>query len=52
MDGGVSPIFRKLIQTYTSNLDFEFVEATVVHGHSDREDIRSLIDDKTAAITA
>jgi len=50
MDGGVSPIYRKIIRTYTSNLNIEFHETPVVHGHSDRERIRELLNDKTAAI--
>jgi len=50
LDGGVSPIYRKIIKTYTTNLDFEFQETPVVHGQSDREKIVELLDDSTAAI--
>ncbi|MBF0521693.1 MAG: aminomethyl-transferring glycine dehydrogenase subunit GcvPA [Candidatus Omnitrophica bacterium] len=50
MDGGVSPIYRKIIKSYTSNLRFEFQESAVVHGHSDREQIYKLLDKDTAAI--
>lgn len=50
IDGGVSPIYRKIVRTYTSNLDFEFQETPVVHGQSDREEIRRLLDEKTAAV--
>ncbi len=50
MDGGVSPIYRKIIRTYTTNLDIEFKETPVVHGQSDRDEILKLLDDKTAAI--
>ncbi len=50
MDGGVSPIYRKIVKTYTSNLHFEFGETAVVHGQSDREEIYRLLDKKTAAI--
>ncbi len=50
MDGGVSPIYRKIVKTYTSNLDFEFAETPVVHGQSDRGQINKLLDNKTAAI--
>lgn len=50
MDGGVSPIYRKILRTYTSNLDIEFVETPVVHGQSDRAQIARYLDDKTAAV--
>jgi len=50
MDGGVSPIYRKIIKTYTSNLDIDFQETPVVHGRSDRKQIEEAIDKQTAAI--
>jgi len=50
VDGGVSPIYRKILRTYTSNLNIEFWETPVMHGQSDRQEIRKLLDDKTAAI--
>ena len=50
MDGGVSPIYRKLIRSYTHNLHFEFVETPVVHGRSDRAAMARLIGKDTAAV--
>jgi len=50
MDGGVSPIYRKILRTYTNNLHYEFQETQVIHGQSSREDIYKLLDNKTAAI--
>lgn len=50
MDGGVSPIYRTILKTYTTNLDIEFQETPVVHGQSDRSQIERLLDEKTAAI--
>ncbi len=50
MDGGVSPIYRKMMYCYTSNLSIEFVETPVVHGQSDRSEIEKFLDDKTAAV--
>lgn len=50
MDGGVSPIYRTILRTYTSNLHIEFQETPVTHGQSDREQIYKLLDKKTAAI--
>jgi len=50
MGGGVSPIYRKIIQSYTTNLDLRFETTPVVHGHSDRDEIKKLLDKKTAAV--
>ncbi|HOD11479.1 MAG TPA: aminomethyl-transferring glycine dehydrogenase subunit GcvPA [Candidatus Omnitrophota bacterium] len=50
MDGGVSPIYRKIIRSYTSNLDIEFQETPVAHGRSDRSQIMKILDDRTAAV--
>jgi glycine dehydrogenase subunit 1 len=50
MDGGVSPIHRTVLRTYTSNLHFQFEETPVVHGQSDRKQIEKLLDDETAAV--
>jgi len=50
MDGGVSPIYRKIISSYTTNLNLEFVETPVAHGQSDRGKIQALLNDKTAAV--
>ncbi|MBF0123143.1 MAG: aminomethyl-transferring glycine dehydrogenase subunit GcvPA [Candidatus Omnitrophica bacterium] len=50
MDSGVSPIYRKLIKSYTHNLSFEFVETDVLHGQTDRVAIAKLLDKKTAAV--
>ena len=49
-DGGVSPIYRKILKTYTSNLHYEFTETPVVHGQSDRAQIMKLLDNDTAAV--
>lgn len=50
MDGGVSPIYRKILKTYTSNLHYQFAETPVAHGQSDRAEIMRLLDDRTAAV--
>ncbi|HPN72863.1 MAG TPA: PLP-dependent transferase, partial [Candidatus Omnitrophota bacterium] len=50
MDGGVNPIYRKMMYSYTSNLSIEFVEVDVCHGQADRNEIRKFVDDKTAAV--
>ena len=50
IDGGVNPIYRKIMYTYTTNLAIDFVEIPVRHGQSTREEIFRYLDDKTAAI--
>lgn len=50
MDGGVSPIYRKILKTYTHHLHYQFQETPVVHGQSSREEIFKKLDDKTAAV--
>jgi glycine dehydrogenase subunit 1 len=50
IDGGVNPIYRKMLYSYTANLSIEFVEVPVSHGQSDREKLYAGIDDKTAAV--
>ncbi len=50
MDGGVSPIYRTILRTYTKSLDIEFVETPVSHGQADRSAISKELDEKTAAV--
>ncbi len=50
MDGGVSPIYRKMMRSYTTNLNFELVDIPVSHGHANRKAIRDALDDRTAAV--
>lgn len=50
VDGGVSPIYRKMLYCYTSNLSIEFHEVPPVHGQSDREELAKYLDDRTAGI--
>ncbi len=50
MDGGVSPIYRKILRTYTHHLNYQFEETPVVHGQSSREAIKKLLDKNTAAV--
>lgn len=50
MDGGVSPIYRTILRTYTKSLDIEFIETPVSHGQADRSAIAKHLDTNTAAI--
>jgi len=50
IDGGVNPIYRKMLYCYTENLSIEFEEISVSHGQSDRKKIFASLDDTTAAV--
>ena len=50
MDAGVSPIYRKMIYSYTKNLNIEFKETPDPEGKIDRQSLADLIDDDTAAV--
>jgi glycine dehydrogenase subunit 1 len=50
MDGGVNPIYRKMLYSYTFNLNIEFCEIAVSHGQSDREKLFAQLDTSTAAV--
>ncbi len=50
MDSAVSPIYRKMIYSYTSNLNIEFVETPDPRGRLDRDQVKKLLDDNTAAV--
>jgi len=50
IDGGVSPIYRKMLYSYTANLSIEFVEIAVTHGQSNRQRLVDAMDESTAAV--
>ena len=50
IDGGVNPIYRKMIHSHTLNLSIELCEVGVSHGQSDREKINKSLNKETAAI--
>ena len=50
VDGGVNPVYRKMLYSYTANLSIKFTEIPVTHGQSDREQISKALDDNTAAV--
>ncbi|MFP4013624.1 MAG: aminomethyl-transferring glycine dehydrogenase subunit GcvPA [Chitinispirillaceae bacterium] len=50
IDGGVNPIYRKMLYSYTANLNIELVEIDVSHGQSDRENLFAQLDQKTAVV--
>ncbi|MBU4488555.1 MAG: aminomethyl-transferring glycine dehydrogenase subunit GcvPA [Candidatus Omnitrophica bacterium] len=50
VDGGVNPIYRKILYTYTKNLHIDFVEIPVSHSQSTRAEMFKYFDDKTAGV--
>jgi glycine dehydrogenase subunit 1 len=50
IDGGVNPIYRKMIHSYAANLAIELVEMPVSHGKSDRERLFAAINEQTAGV--
>jgi glycine dehydrogenase subunit 1 len=50
MDGGVNPVYRTMVRTYTANLSIEFEEAPFILGRSDRESIFDALNEDTAAV--
>ncbi len=50
VDGGVNPIYRKMLYCYTANLSIEFHEIPVSHGQSDRARVFDALDSNTAAV--
>jgi glycine dehydrogenase subunit 1 len=50
IDGGVNPIYRKMIFSYAANLAIRLVEIPVSHGQSDRQRICAALSDDTAAV--
>jgi glycine dehydrogenase subunit 1 len=50
VDGGVNPIYRKILYTYTKNLHIDFAEIPVSHGQSTRSEIFKYFDDKAAGV--
>ena len=50
LDESVNPIYRKMLDCYTTNLEIEFSEFPSRDGRSDRERIAERLDDATAGI--
>ena len=50
LDEAVNPIYRKMLRSYTTNLEIEFREFPSRDGRSDRERIAEHLDDRTAGV--
>ncbi len=52
IDGGVNPLFLRIVKTYVLNLEIEIIEVPLSDLHADKERISSLLDDNVAAVVA
>ncbi len=50
IDDSVNPIYRKMIDSYTSNLNIDLKQTTCTNGLADRDQIKKLLDKDTGAI--
>lgn len=50
VDGGVNPIYRKMLYSYSSNLAIDFFEIPVTQGQSDRQRLFDSLNKDTAAV--
>ncbi len=50
VDGGVNPLYIRMLRTYTANLPVEISETPASPGRADRARIFAQLDDKTAAL--
>ena len=50
VDGGVNPIYRKMLYCYTKNLSIDFYEIPVSHGATNRAEVQKCLDDHTGAV--
>jgi glycine dehydrogenase subunit 1 len=50
LDEAVNPIYRKMLRSYTTNLEIEFREFPSRDGRSDRQRIAEHLDDQTAGV--
>jgi len=50
LDGGINPVYRTMIRTYTANLSIGLDEVPVSHGQSNRTALAAAITEETAAV--
>jgi glycine dehydrogenase subunit 1 len=50
MDGGLNPVYRKMLYSYTANLSIDFAETASSHGRRDRGGLFAALDENTAAV--
>jgi glycine dehydrogenase subunit 1 len=50
IDTGVNPLFRKILKTHIKNLEIDLIEVELNDIYPDKEKIKELIDNSTAAV--
>ncbi len=50
LDGGVNPIYRKMVYSYAANLSMQFAEVEVSHGQTNRKDLCAAINSGCGAV--
>ncbi len=50
IDSGVNPVYCKMLHSYTANLAVKLTQVPVTHGQSDRNNIKAVLCDQTAAV--
>jgi len=50
VDDAVNPIYRKMLSSYTGNLEIELRECPCAGGRTDRQRLADCLDDQTAAV--
>lgn len=50
IDKGVNPLFRKIVKTYSINLPIKIIEIDLKDIYTDKEKIKTLLDNETAAV--
>jgi glycine dehydrogenase subunit 1 len=50
VDKGINPVFLRIVKTYVLNLDIEIIEVNLSDIYSDKDQIASLLNDRTAAV--
>jgi glycine dehydrogenase subunit 1 len=50
MDGGINPVYRKMLYSYTANLSIALEQVPVTVGQTQRQQLFDALDDNTAAV--
>ncbi len=50
LDGGISPVYRTMLDSYTANLSIEFFQTEIAPGPTNRAALYEALDDRTAAV--
>ncbi len=50
LDGGINPVYHKMLDSYTANLSIDFAQTDIRTGPADRAALYDALDDRTAAV--